>query len=121
MNHLPLDFIATIYYKTTEEGGRKTPAKNGYRPQIKFPFEVMQNCACQTFIDTEWVSPGETIEAEIRMFSSRVFEGRLSMGQIFELREGMRIVATGVIKEIINESLRVRYEINTMNANNLYS
>ena len=55
------DFIATLTYKTTEQGGRKTPAKSGYRPQVKFDFEEMETSGQQTFIDRELVFPGDTV------------------------------------------------------------
>ncbi len=112
MDHLPLDFIATIYYKTIEEGGRRTPAKTGYRPQVKIPFEKMTTSGSQSFLDTEWVNPGETVEAEIRMLSSQYFEGTLTEGQRFDLMEGPRVIAQGVIKQIVNDKLRRYYEIN---------
>jgi translation elongation factor EF-Tu-like GTPase len=45
------DFIATLTYRTTEQGGRKTAAVSGYRPQVKFDFAEMQTSGQQTFID----------------------------------------------------------------------
>ena len=63
------DFTAKLYYKRTEEGGRKTAAKSGYRPQIKFAFSEMQTSGQQVFIDKEIVYPGESVIAEITIIS----------------------------------------------------
>jgi len=99
------DFIAKLKYRTTEQGGRKTPAKNGYRPQVKFDFTEMQASGQQTFIDQETVSPGDTIEAKIKILSPDYFVGRLNEGMHFEFREGATVIGTGEIKHIINDKL----------------
>jgi translation elongation factor EF-Tu-like GTPase len=61
MNRRSPDFVATLIYRTTEEGGRRTPAKSGYRPQVKFDFVEMQTSGQQVFMDKEWVYPGLVI------------------------------------------------------------
>lgn len=100
------DFIATLTYKTTEEGGRKTAAKSGYRPQVKFDFEEIQTSGQQTFIHREIVYPGDTVEAEIRILSSDLFTNKLSENMEFEFREGARVVGTGRIVQILNDELK---------------
>ena len=99
------DFIAKLKYKTTEEGGRKTPAKSGYRPQVKFDFTEMQSSGQQLFIDKEIVFPGETVEAKIKILSPNYFAGCLTEGMKFEFREGATIIGTGEIKYIVNDKL----------------
>jgi len=101
------DFIATLTYKTSEEGGRKTPAKSGYRPQIKFDFEEMQTSCEQIFIERNMVYPGETVKAEITLLSVPLFGGRLKEGMKFEFREGNSIIGTGIINHIINAQLKI--------------
>lgn len=100
------DFIAILTYKTTEQGGRKTPTKSGYRPQVKFDFEEMQTSGQQMFIDRELVFPGDTVEAEIKIISVDHFANRLTEEMQFEFREGATVIGTGIIKHIINEKLR---------------
>nr|WP_315423359.1 hypothetical protein [uncultured Pedobacter sp.] len=100
------DFIATLIYRTIEEGGRKTPAKTGYRPQIKFDFDEMQTSGQQLFIDCEWVYPGEKVADEIKIVSADYFAGKLTEGMEFEFREGSRAVGTGKITHVVNELLR---------------
>lgn len=100
------DFIATLTYKTTEQGGRKTAAKTGYRPQMKFDFEEMQTSGQQTFIDRELVFPGDTVKAEIKIQSFDQFANRLTEKMQFEFREGATVIGTGIIKHIINDKLK---------------
>lgn len=101
-----IDFIAVLTYKTTHEGGRETPACSGYRPQVKFPFSEMQTSGQQTFIEKEWVYPGDTVKANIKILSVDLFAHCLDEGMDFEFREGSRIIGTGKIIEIVNEKLR---------------
>jgi len=100
------DFIATLTYKTTENGGRKTPAHSGYRPQVKFDFDEMQTSGQQTFVDRELVFPGDTVEAEVKIISVDHFANKLTEEMNFELREGTTIIGTGKIKHIINDKLK---------------
>jgi translation elongation factor EF-Tu-like GTPase len=100
------DFIAVLTYYTEEQGGRHTPAKSGYRPQVKFPFSDMQTSGQQIFIGKDIVSPGETMEARMKILSPEFFAGCLTEGMEFEFREGQNVIGTGKIKQIINEKLR---------------
>ncbi len=101
-----VDFIAELKYLTTEEGGRKTPAFSGYRPQVKFEFTEMQTSGQQTFLNKETVYPGDTVTAEIRILSVEHFENSLTEGMSFEFREGSRIIGTGKITSIVNNTLK---------------
>jgi len=103
----PPDFIATLKYRTSEEGGRSTPAKSGYRPAIKFSFDKMLTSGIQTFIDKDIVNPGDVVEVEIKMLSAPHFYSRLSEGMEFIFTEGRRIIGTGTINEIINHKLKI--------------
>ncbi len=101
-----IDFIAILNYRTTGEGGRKTPARSGYRPQVKFPFSEMQTSGQQTFFGKEWVYPGDTVKANIKILMTDFFAHCLEEGMSFEFREGAMIIGTGKIIEIVNEELR---------------
>src|ERR1700752_4300693 len=101
------DFIAKLKYFTPEQGGRKTPAWSGYRPQVKFSFSEMQTSGQQTFLDKEIVHPGETVTAEIAIIATEFFKNKLSVGQSFEFREGPHIIGTGEIIEIKNNDLKL--------------
>ncbi|AWH85915.1 hypothetical protein HYN59_12725 [Flavobacterium album] len=106
MQNISADFIATLSYKTTQEGGRSTPASSGYRPDIKFSFDEMYTCGMQTFINREKVYPGDTVDAYIKIIAVPYFAGRLEEGIEFIFVEGPNVIGTGVIKEIINEVLK---------------
>lgn len=100
------DFLAELKYKTTEEGGRETPAKSGYRPHVKFKFSEMLTSGRQIFLDTELVYPGDTIIAEIAIYSPQFFENKLEEGIEFEFCEGRHIVGSGKILKIENKLLK---------------
>jgi hypothetical protein len=100
------DFIAILKYKTAEEGGRKTAANSGYRPDIKFPFDKMLTCGFQTFIDQEKVLPGESVKAEIKINATEYFKGQLFEDLEFDFREGQNIIGTGKILKIVNPILK---------------
>ena len=99
------DFIAELIYRTTEQGGRKTPANSGYRPQLKFEFTDIETSGHQFFIGTDIVNPGETVLAKIGMNSTVLYENKLEVGTEFDFREGAIIIGIGKITEIINKSL----------------
>ena len=101
------DFIVTVTYLTSEQGGRKTPANSGYRPQFKIASYEMQTSGQQIFIGKDFALPGETIDAEVTILSPHLFLRMLYVGQYFEFREGAKIVATGKINRIINKDLEV--------------
>ena len=100
------DFVAILKYRTAEEGGRKTAASSGYRPDIKFPFDKMLTCGFQTFIGQEKVYPGESVKAEIKIIASEYFKGKLYEDLEFDFREGQHVIGTGKILEIINPNLK---------------
>ena len=99
------DFIAELKYRTTEEGGRSTPAFSKYRPQVKFDFEEMQTSGEQTFLNKQEVFPGESVTAKIRILGVELFKNRLEPEMNFEFREGSRIIGIGTILEVINSDL----------------
>lgn len=100
------DFIAELIYKTTEEGGRQTPAHSGYRPQVKFAFSKVQTSGQQKFIDKDIVYPGDSVTAEIAILSVEFFQHQLSAGMTFEIREGSRVTGAGRILRILNPQLQ---------------
>ncbi|RZK73448.1 MAG: hypothetical protein EOO85_17335 [Pedobacter sp.] len=104
------DFIAILSYKSIDQGGRKSPARSGYRPTLKFPFSEMQTSGQQTFKDRVFVMPGETIEAAIKIIAVDHFASCLYEGLTFEFMEGERVIGTGIIKQIVNDKLRNNLE-----------
>ncbi|SFB85762.1 hypothetical protein [Kaistella jeonii] len=99
------DFTAMLKYNTTEKGGQMTPAKSGYRPQIKFDFEESTTSGRQIFIGTDWVCPGENVKAEITLLFPEIFENKLFEGLEFKFIEGPKLIGTGKILQINNKIL----------------
>jgi len=103
---IKVDFIAELQYLTIEQGGRKTPANSGYRPQVKFDFSEIQTSGQQTFIDKETVYPGDKVYAKIKILSPDYFVDCLTTGTNFEFREGGTVIGTGQIKYVVNDKLK---------------
>lgn len=101
-----VDFIARVYYKLPEDGGRNTPAYSKYRPHITFhhlPYTLTS--AQQVFLDKEEVCPGESALAEITLIYHKGFIGSLKVGDTFDFGESTPTIGTGVIVEIIDPIL----------------
>ena len=101
----PPDFIADLHYFTTEQGGRKTPALTNYFPQVKFNFSKNYGGGRQKFINKDLVNPGEDVIAEITLLDSFWCINKLTTGLKFDIMEGAKVVAAGVILEILNKEL----------------
>lgn len=100
------DFIATLTYRTSEEGGRSTPAFSGYRPGIQFDFDTMQTSGEQMFLEQDQVFPGGMVKAEIRIVSVDYFAGKLKEGMTFEFKEGAQVIGCGIIDKLLNPKLK---------------
>lgn len=74
------DIIAVLKYRTSAEGGRKSPAGSGYRPGIQFDFLTTQLSGRQTFIDKEIVYPGDFVNAYIKFAAPHLVVYLLSEG-----------------------------------------
>jgi translation elongation factor EF-Tu-like GTPase len=96
----PPDIEAEITFLPTDQGGRKTPAYSGYRPQ--FFYEDHDWDADQEYPDVETVLPGQKVRALLRFLSPQAHLGRVHVGMEFQVREGLRIVAHGRVTRILN-------------------
>jgi elongation factor Tu len=99
MHSYPKDVEAQITFLSTAEGGKNIPVKTGYRPQFYYDGENWD--AIETFPDREWVYPGETVTAYIAFLSPEHHRGKLHTGKEFQLREGLKIVATGIVTKLV--------------------
>lgn len=100
----PRDIEAQISFLPTSEGGKKIAARTGYRPQ--FRYDGQDHCAVHTFPDVERVNPGETVKAYIAFLSPEDHRGKLSVGKTFQLREGVHVMANGLVTRIIELETR---------------
>lgn len=94
-------FLASLYVLSKEEGGRHTGFKEHYRPQLYI--RSSDESVDLTFPDgtedvkNKMVMPGDNIE----MVCTLTYPNAIETGQRFNIREGGRTVATGLVTRII--------------------
>src|SRR5215813_3490762 len=96
---------ARVTYLNSEDGGRLTPVFSGYRGQFHYEGEQQQGRdAEQFFVGREQVGPGESAECEIWFALPEKHLHRVKPGLPFQIQEGGRVVANGVVTEIFKKS-----------------
>jgi elongation factor Tu len=95
------EFLVSMYVLTKEEGGRHTGFHQNYRPQI-FIRTADESAALfwpegTEDADSKMVMPGDNVEMRCEINSPVA----LDVGQRFNIREGGRTVATGLVTRII--------------------
>lgn len=95
-------FLASLYVLTKEEGGRHTGFTNNYRPQLFVrtadePANITWPEETDAFKESKMVMPGDNVEMVCELNGSLALE----VGQRFNVREGGRTVATGLVTRII--------------------
>jgi elongation factor Tu len=95
------EFLVSMYVLSKEEGGRHTGFMNNYRPQM---FLRTADEACALYwpegtadVDSKMVMPGDNVEMRCEIHNPIAVE----KGQRFNVREGGRTVATGLVTQII--------------------
>ena len=91
---------ATVTFLRTEDGGRHTPVRSGYRGQFFFDGEDFESA--MEVLPERWVQPGETTEVGFAFTENSIdrLRARIGIGQAFKLREGSRVVANGIVTGI---------------------
>ncbi|KAF2259373.1 translation elongation factor Tu [Lojkania enalia] len=94
-------FMVSMYVLTKEEGGRHTGFGENYRPQM-FIRTSDESAALSWPEGTEdphgkMVMPGDNVEMVCELHNPNVVE----KGQRFNMREGGRTVATGIVTQIL--------------------
>ena len=89
-------FECEVYILKAEEGGRKTPFANGYRPQFYFRTTDVTGTV-ELPKDKEIVMPGDNLRFTVELISKIAMEEGLR----FAIREGGRTVGSGVVSKII--------------------
>lgn len=89
----------------TENGGRKTGIKSGYRPNHVFEYETNGQFKYAymgdiQFEDKEWIMPGETKEVLVRFLSAQPIDQYLEVGRKWWLHEGAIQVGEAEIMNI---------------------
>jgi len=102
----PPDIEADITFLGTEEGGKANATRSGYRPSHDFGLNGMLNDAHHEYVSAESVGPGQTARAQLWLLTPEYQAGRLFPGFSFTVYEGTRLVARGVIVNVLNPALR---------------
>jgi translation elongation factor EF-Tu-like GTPase len=101
----PPDIEAEITFLPTEEGGRRSAAVSGYRPNHNFGLASL-NDAAHEYIGRDSAAPGETVLANMWFLAPQYQVGRLVPGFTFTVQEGSRIVGHGVVRKVLNAELQ---------------
>lgn len=86
------DLQPVVHLLTEEEGGRRTPARSGYRPGLSYA-EGWQWSLPIWFPPPGVVAPGASAIALGRLLQPELHVGKLDVGQEVQLCEGRRVVA----------------------------
>ncbi len=96
------NFTAILSLFPTENGGRKKPVYDHYRPS--FSFNTVNHFSGEvSFPDLDELQPGGTTVAIVKLLASRHIPQKLKSGDPFTILEGDKIVGSGVIQEIQQE------------------
>ena len=94
--HVHTKFEAEVYILKADEGGRKTPFQNGYRPQFYFRTTDVTGTV-ELPKDKEIVMPGDNLRLTVTLINKVAMEEKLR----FAIREGGHTVGSGVVSKII--------------------
>lgn len=84
-----------LEFFSTDEGGRATPVRSGYRPLLRLAGAgKLYGMVEAVFVVDEWVEPGGDALARIRLGAPEVLP-MLEAGDEFEVLEPPRVVARG--------------------------
>jgi hypothetical protein len=97
---------AEVTFLLPEEGGRKSPALTGYRPQ--FYYDGHDWDAEHNYPDVGKVNPGETARALLTFISPEFHRNRVHPGMTFEIREGARVVGRGKVTRLLSVEAEIR-------------
>jgi elongation factor Tu len=100
MGHLTMySFTAILSLFPTDQGGRKRPVYDNYRPSFSFN-SVNHFSGEVSFPDLDVLNPGQTATAMVKLLPSKHISQHLKIGDSFTVLEGQKVVGTGVIQEI---------------------
>ena len=96
------NFTAILSLFSTENGGRKRPIYDNFRPS--FSFNSVNHVSGEiTFPEQEEVLPGTTAKAIVKTLPSKHVRQHLKSGDSFTILEGSKIIGSGVIQQIDQE------------------
>jgi translation elongation factor EF-Tu-like GTPase len=93
MNTESIHITAKLTLYSTDNGGRKTGIRTGYRPNHVFEYND-KGSFIQTYIgqinfdDGKWILPGETVEVTIEFLNLFGIERYITIGRKWWIHEG---------------------------------
>jgi len=93
-----LHVTARIKLLNTEEGGRTSFVRSGYRPNIRFG--DLYTDGAFTFLDHQQAYPGDECEVRLTFVNPDYVRAYLMVGACFDITEGSQKVGEGVILSI---------------------
>ena len=90
---------ARLRLLSAEEGGRKTAVVAGYRPPLYMDARSSE-CVLQEIVGSDKIVPGGERLVSIFVLRPENLGDSVVEGKEFELREGSRVVARGIIVEL---------------------
>lgn len=90
----------TLTYATAETGGRRSPVATGYQGRIGFD-GVTDFAALHAYEKTPMVVPGGTATVRLMFAFPEQVRPRPEVGAVLFVREGARVVATGVVTRVL--------------------
>ena len=93
--------LAKITFLTTDQGGRIKPAISGYKPQLKVG-DVFTSCFVWGDTRDQLFAPGVEYRVQLHLpLLELEYQSQIIVGMRVQLQEGSRIVAEGMITEIL--------------------
>ena len=99
------DIEAQVYFLSTDEGGRSTPAIIGYRPNHL----VMKNyltSGLHVYLDQDYVFPGHIARTGIAFITPEFYPNCLIEGMKINVQEASHVIGYAKVTKIYNELLR---------------
>jgi translation elongation factor EF-Tu-like GTPase len=93
-----LNVTARIKLLKTEEGGRTSFVRSGYRPNIRFG--DLYTDGALTFLEHQQVYPGDKCAVRVTFRNPDYVRAYLRVGAYFDITEGSRKIGEGVILSI---------------------
>ena len=99
------DVEAEIHFLATSEGGRRSPAISGYRPEHAVREDYITT-GVHDYLDVSEASPGDTVRATITFITPEAHPATLWVGKVVPVQEGSHVVGYATITKIFNDTLQ---------------
>ncbi len=108
MNSNIIEIKAKLTLYATQNGGRKTGIKTGYRPNHVFEYKKNSTDFVKTYIgqidfEKEWILPSETEIVTVRFLKHQNISEMIQIGRIWWIHEGRNKFGEAEILELIKQ------------------